>query len=159
MRVNRGLERLRKFFTKRGITLSAAMIAGAVSTYSVQAAPTGLAKSVTALAIAKGASASGSVLALVRGALKIMAWTKARITLSAAAVIMLGGGGVTWILFHRSTGVIGDRAYEYELTGEARATDYFYGQGAQEPRLMDFKVYVHDSQWLIHAKDRRESDR
>ena len=76
MRVNRGVEKLRKFFTKRGITLSAAMIAGAVSTHSVQAAPVGLAKSVTAIAIAKGAAVSGSVLTLVKGTMKMMTWMK-----------------------------------------------------------------------------------
>ena len=51
MRVNRGLEKLRKIFKKRGLTLSAAMIAGAVSGYSVQAAPTGLAAGITAAAL------------------------------------------------------------------------------------------------------------
>jgi hypothetical protein len=79
-RVTRAVERLRKFFAKRGVALSATAIAGAVSTNSVQAAPVALAKSVTAVAIAKGAAASGSTLTLVKGALKIMAWTKAKTT-------------------------------------------------------------------------------
>ena len=61
---------------KRGITLSATVIAGAISASSVQAAPVVLAKTVTAVAIAKGAAASGSTLTLIKGALKIMAWTK-----------------------------------------------------------------------------------
>src|ERR1041385_2869955 len=43
MRVNRALEKLRKIFTKRGVTLTATLIAGAVSANSVQAAPAGLA--------------------------------------------------------------------------------------------------------------------
>jgi RNA polymerase sigma factor (sigma-70 family) len=85
MRVNRGLEKLREFFTRRGVTLSAGMIAGAVSTHSIQAAPVTLAKSVTALAIAKGAAASGSVLTLVKGALKIMAWKNTQ-----TAVVCMG---------------------------------------------------------------------
>ena len=38
MRVNRALEKLRKMFSKRGVTLTAEAIAGAVSAYSVQAA-------------------------------------------------------------------------------------------------------------------------
>ena len=71
MRVNRGLDNLWKFFTKKGATLSAATIAGAVSAHSVQSAPVGLAKSVTALAVAKGAAVSSSVLTLVKGALRI----------------------------------------------------------------------------------------
>ena len=58
MRVNRALEKLRKFFTKRGVTLSAAAIAGAVSANSVQAAPAALAKTISAVAVAKGAAAA-----------------------------------------------------------------------------------------------------
>lgn len=43
MRVNRSLEKLRKIFAKRGVTLTTALIAGVVSANSVQAAPVGLA--------------------------------------------------------------------------------------------------------------------
>jgi RNA polymerase sigma factor (sigma-70 family) len=78
MRVNRALEKLRKFFTKRGVVLTTAIIAGTISTNSVQAAPAALAKSVTAVAIAKGSIAAASTLTLVKGALKLMAWTKAK---------------------------------------------------------------------------------
>ena len=86
MRVNRGVEKLRTFFAKRGTTLSAAMIAGAVSTYSVQAAPAALAKSVTAVVVTKGAVVSSSTLTLIKGALKLMAWAKVK----TAAVIGVG---------------------------------------------------------------------
>ena len=48
-RVNRALEKLRKFFTKRGVSSTTATIAGAISANSVQAAPVALAKSVTAV--------------------------------------------------------------------------------------------------------------
>ena len=92
MRVNRGLEKLREFLIKRGITLSAAMIAGAVSTHSVQAAPVALAKSVTALAVTKGAAVSGSTLTLVKGALKIVAWTKAKTAVVVGVVVLLAAG-------------------------------------------------------------------
>src|SRR5208283_1649688 len=51
MRVNRGLERLRAFFTKRGVTLSATAIAGAVAANSVQAAPAGLAAAISTAAL------------------------------------------------------------------------------------------------------------
>jgi RNA polymerase sigma factor (sigma-70 family) len=63
-RVHRALEKLRKFFTKRGLTLSAGVLAGAVSANSVQAAPVALAKSVTAVAIAKETMAAASTLTL-----------------------------------------------------------------------------------------------
>src|ERR1035437_3691813 len=77
-RVSHGLEKLRKLFTKRGVSSTTAIIAGAISAKSVQAAPMALAKSVTAVAIAKGAAASGSTLTMIKGALKIMAWTKVK---------------------------------------------------------------------------------
>ena len=54
MRVSRALEKLRKFFTKRGVNFTTAILAGAIAANSVQAAPVALAKSVTSVAIAKG---------------------------------------------------------------------------------------------------------
>src|ERR1035437_9352698 len=80
-RVSRALEKLRKFFSKRGVVSTTAIIAGAMAANSVQAAPVALAKSVTAMAIAKGAAVSGSTLPLIKGALKIMAWTKVKTTI------------------------------------------------------------------------------
>ena len=100
MRVNRALEKLRKFFTKRGVALSSVAIAGAVSANSVQAAPAMLAKSVTAVAIAKGAAASASTLTLIKGALKIIAWTKAKITVVTVAGILLAAGTTTVVVQH-----------------------------------------------------------
>ena len=107
MRVNRALEKLRKFFTKRGVSSTTAIIAGAISANSVQAAPVALAKSVTAVAIAKGAAASGSTLTLIKGALKIMAWTKAKTAIVAGAVVILAATstaiiGVKLARAHRS---------------------------------------------------------
>jgi len=91
MRVNRALEKLRKIFAKRGVTFSAAIIAGTVSANSVQAAPAGLVKIISAVAFTKGAAAGGSTLALVKGALKIMAWTKAKMAIITAVVILAAG--------------------------------------------------------------------
>jgi RNA polymerase sigma factor (sigma-70 family) len=76
MRVNRALEKLHRFFSKRGISSTTAIIAGAVSANSIQAAPVALAKSVTDVAIAKGAAISGSTLILVKGTMKTMTWLK-----------------------------------------------------------------------------------
>jgi uncharacterized protein (TIGR03435 family) len=94
MRANRALE-LRKFFTKRGVTLSAVAIAGAVSAHSIQAAPVALTKSITAVAIAKGAAAGGSTLTLIKGALKIMAWTKMKTAIVSGVVVLLAAGTTT----------------------------------------------------------------
>jgi RNA polymerase sigma factor (sigma-70 family) len=91
MRVNRALEKLRKFFTKRGVSSTTAIIAGTISSNSVQAAPVALAKSVTAVALAKGATASISTLTLIKGALKIMAWTKAQTAVVVSVVVLVAG--------------------------------------------------------------------
>ena len=92
MRVNRALEKLRKFFTKRGVSSTTAILAGAISANSVQAAPVALAKTVTAVAIAKGATASISTLTLVKGTLKIMAWTKAKTAIAVGIGILIAVG-------------------------------------------------------------------
>ncbi|MGA2854322.1 MAG: sigma-70 family RNA polymerase sigma factor, partial [Verrucomicrobiota bacterium] len=94
-RVNRALEKLRKIFGKRGMAHSAELIAGAISAHSVQAAPAALAKAVTAVAVAKGAAAGGSTLTLIKGALKIMAWTKMKMAIVSGAVVLLAAGTTT----------------------------------------------------------------
>src|SRR5208283_4036429 len=48
-RVTRAIEKLRKLFAQRGVTLSGAAIVGAVSANSVQAAPLALVKTISAV--------------------------------------------------------------------------------------------------------------
>ncbi len=91
-RMERAVEKLRLFFDRRGVKISADVLTGAISANSVQAAPVALAKSVTAVAMAKGAAASGSTLTLIKGALKIMAWTKVKTAIIAGAVVVLAVG-------------------------------------------------------------------
>ena len=91
-RVSHGLEKLRKIFLKRGVASTTAIIAGALSANSVQAAPAVLAKSITAVAITKGVAASGSTLTLINGALKIMAWTKTKTAIVASVAAIVGIG-------------------------------------------------------------------
>ena len=94
-RVHRALEKLRQYFLKRGVNSTTAAIAENISACSVQAAPAVLAKSVTAVALAKGATASASTLTLIKGALKIMAWTKAKTALVAGASLLAAVGTTT----------------------------------------------------------------
>jgi RNA polymerase sigma factor (sigma-70 family) len=101
MRVNRALEKLRSFFTKLGVSSTTAIIAGMISANSVQAAPVALAKSVTAVAIAKGAAASGSTLTLIKGALKIMAWTKVKTGALVGVAVLLAAGTTTLVVKHQ----------------------------------------------------------
>jgi RNA polymerase sigma factor (sigma-70 family) len=100
-RVSRALEKLRKFFARRGINSTTATIAGAISANSVQAAPVALVKAVTPVAIAKGAAASGSTLIYVQGAVKLMAWTKMKMAAVAGAVILLAAGTTTVMIHHQ----------------------------------------------------------
>ena len=92
MRVNRALEKLRQFFLKRGVDSTPAAIAETISANSILVAPATLAKTATAVALAKGATASTSTLTLIKGALKIMAWTKAKTAVVAGAVVILAAG-------------------------------------------------------------------
>jgi RNA polymerase sigma factor (sigma-70 family) len=100
-RVARGLEKLRAFFTKRGLVLSATVIAGAVSAHSVKAASPALAASVKAVAFAKGSAAGASTLTLVKGALKLMAWTKAKIAVATGIGVMIAVGTTT-VVFEKA---------------------------------------------------------
>jgi len=117
MRVNRALEKLRKFFTKRGVSSTTAIIAGTISANSVQAAPVALAKSVTAVAIVKGAAASCSTLILVKGTLKILTYAKLKLATGIAAGILLAGGAVTVVL---SSHQMGDNLSPGEIFNKAQ---------------------------------------
>ncbi len=88
-RTDYALEKLRAYFFKRGVTSTTGSLAAAMSANSVHAAPAMLAKTAAALALAKGATASTSTLALVKGALKIMAWSNSKLVIGASVVVLL----------------------------------------------------------------------
>jgi RNA polymerase sigma factor (sigma-70 family) len=97
-RVSRALDKLRGYFAKRGVAAPASSIAGLVAAHSVQTAPAGLAKTAAATALAKGtATVSVSTLTLIKGALKVMAWTNVK-----TAVVV----GVAVIAAASTTGVV-----------------------------------------------------
>jgi len=89
MRVNRGLEKLRKFFTKKGVALSASAIAASVAANSVQAAPVGLAGTVITATIS-GSTTSSAFLAVT----KTIAMTAAQKLIVTATVVALAGAGI-----------------------------------------------------------------
>jgi hypothetical protein len=93
-RVSRAVEKLRKFFVGRGIPLSAAVIAGAITANSTQAAPAGLAQSVTAAAV-KGTAITSSTLTLIKTTLKIMTWTKLKTGAVVCIVTIVAAGTAT----------------------------------------------------------------
>lgn len=97
MRVNRALEKLRKFFNKRGVVSTTAILAGVISANSIQAAPAGLAKTTFAVALAKSTAASASTLTLAKGALKVMAWSKAKTVIITSAALLFAAGSTSFI--------------------------------------------------------------
>jgi len=98
MRVNRAVEKLRRFFARRGIVVPVAVLTAAISASSVQSAPAALAKTATAVALAKGATVSTPTLTLIHGVLKIMAWTKAKTAIVAGVVTLLMAGTATVVV-------------------------------------------------------------
>ena len=92
-RVTRGLDKLRKYFVKRGVTLTATVIAGAVAANSVQAAPVGLAIIISANT-AKGVAVAASVSTLVNGTIKTIAMTTIQKSLITIALIATVGTGI-----------------------------------------------------------------
>lgn len=91
-RVNRALEKLRQFFLKRGVVVPAAVLMAAISANSVHAAPSVLAQTATAAALAKGAVAPASIVALAKGSLKLLAWANVKTAVIIGAAVVLAAG-------------------------------------------------------------------
>jgi hypothetical protein len=95
-RVHRCLDELTQFFRRRGFAVPSLAAGTPLFTLSSHAAPAGLAASATTAGLA--AHSAASTLTLIKGALKIMAWSKTK-----TAVVV----GVVAILATTSTTVIG----------------------------------------------------
>ncbi|MDD5140004.1 MAG: sigma-70 family RNA polymerase sigma factor [Verrucomicrobiales bacterium] len=93
-RVTRAVEKLRGWFTKRGVTLTATVLTAAISANSVQAAPPGLAATVTAAA-AKGTLISATVTTLVKTTMKTMTWLKIKLAVGVSVTALIAGGAAT----------------------------------------------------------------
>jgi RNA polymerase sigma factor (sigma-70 family) len=94
-RVNRALEKLRRFFTKRGVSSTTTFIAGAMSGNTIQAAPVSLAKTISAAAL-KGSAVAGSTLTLVKGTLHVMNWIRLKTAgVFAASTLLVSGAIIT----------------------------------------------------------------
>jgi RNA polymerase sigma factor (sigma-70 family) len=129
-RVTRALEKLRARLVKRGVTLTATVIAGAVAANSVQAAPVALVQTISAVAVAKGAAAGTAILTIVKGALKLMAWPKMQVAIIAVTGLILVTGisvfvvekttlveGKTESEWIKSTVYFGDERISHQLPG------------------------------------------
>ena len=92
VRLHRAMEKLRRFFQRRRIASTSEMLASAISAHAVETAPVGLAKTATSIALAKTLVASSSTLTLIKGALKLMTWTKAKTAIAVSVVVLLATG-------------------------------------------------------------------
>ena len=102
-RVSRALDRLRHYFSRRGVSSTSAAIAGAISANSIQAPPLMLAKSVAAAAAAKGSITAVTTLTLAKATMKTMTWLKLKFALGVgAAAILAAGTATTLVAQHQS---------------------------------------------------------
>jgi RNA polymerase sigma factor (sigma-70 family) len=105
-RVHRAVEKLRTFFTKRGVTVGASGLVVVIGANAVQAAPAGLAATLTTASLASAAAGTGTTLTL----LKFMAMTKLKLTVAAALLAAVLTPVIVW------------RANEYRLRNVGAAT-------------------------------------
>jgi len=143
-RVARGLEKLHAFFARRGIASTTAIIAGAVSANSIQAAPIALTKSITAVAVTKGATVSGSTLTLIKGALKIMAWTKAKTTAVAVAAAIVASGTATIVIKTGAFGIgRGNANRQPETQVKLNRSPKIYSNGINDAHRLPNHLYTY----------------
>jgi RNA polymerase sigma factor (sigma-70 family) len=93
VRVNRALGRLREFFKKRGVTLSATALAGALAATSMQAAPTGLAATVVAVSL-KGLATGSLTAVLVERTLATLFWARYKVPFAVATAVLVTGAAL-----------------------------------------------------------------
>jgi RNA polymerase sigma factor (sigma-70 family) len=97
-RVSRALQKLRRIFARRGVTMPAAALAVGLASIPALAAPPALATSVTsgALAAAKGLALTGVSMSLAQGAMKAMLWVKLKMVgaIATAALAATAGGAL-----------------------------------------------------------------
>jgi RNA polymerase sigma factor (sigma-70 family) len=90
-RVSRAVERLREFFAKRGVTVGASGLAVVISANAVQAAPVGLALTISAAAVLAGTTLATTATVT---ASKAIAMTAIQKTIVTATIAVLAGVGI-----------------------------------------------------------------
>jgi RNA polymerase sigma factor (sigma-70 family) len=90
-RVSRAVERLREFFSKRGVTVGASGLVAIISANAVQAAPAGLALTISTASTIGATSAVAATTATVT---KVIAMTTLQKTVIATAIVVATGAGI-----------------------------------------------------------------
>jgi RNA polymerase sigma factor (sigma-70 family) len=86
-RVSRALEKLRSCLSQRGVMLTAASLAVAMTSHAVSAAPAGMAANVAASVFVGTATGSGTTLTWI----KFVAWLKTKTVIVSATAVLLTG--------------------------------------------------------------------
>ncbi len=94
-RVNRATDKLRAFFTRRGVQVSTVALLASIGTHAVQAAPAELTAKLAAMTALKGTTVGGSTLTLIKTTLKIMTWTKTKTAIVIGVVVLLAAATTT----------------------------------------------------------------
>jgi RNA polymerase sigma factor (sigma-70 family) len=90
-RVSRAVERLREFFSKRGVAVGASGLVAVISTNAVHAAPAGLAITISTASTIGATSAVAATTATVT---KVIAMTTLQKSLIATAIVVAAGAGI-----------------------------------------------------------------
>lgn len=92
-RVQRAVDKLRGFFSKRGVVFSASVLTAAISKNSIHAAPPALAKTSTTVALAQSAVVHGATFTALPKILKIMATSTAKTAIILGVMVSLAVTG------------------------------------------------------------------
>jgi hypothetical protein len=144
-RVTRALEKLRARFTKRGAGVSAALLASAISANSVQAAPVGLAKTISVVAATQGATATTSSLILAKETMRTMLWNKVKTAATISAFIVLAAGTMTLFAQHAEKPVA---KIPYKMLEDA-----WLFQQSINPTNLTFHFLIGSSKKGVRAED------
>ena len=90
-RVSRAVEKLREFFAKRGVSVGASGLVVVISANAVQAAPVGLAATISAAAVLTGTTLATTTTATIT---KAIAMTTLQKTIVTATIAILAGTGI-----------------------------------------------------------------
>jgi RNA polymerase sigma factor (sigma-70 family) len=139
-RVYRGLEALRKFFARRGVALTGAMLAGAITANGAQVAPAALVTKIALLA--KGAATTASATALLASTLKQMFWQKWKLAFAAGASPLVILATLVAVVNHSTTAVahLQGIATEFLLDADGTRTNL---------RTVRFELWKRDLQWAV----------
>ena len=150
-RVHHALEKLRRYFAKRGVGSSTSAIAGAITANSVSAAPIALVKSIAAVTMVKGTVASASTLALVKATLNSLLWAKIKFAAGLGAGLLAVGAAVTLAVVDTNVLSAGAAQLVFSAQGMCRFTA-FNSTGA-ETTDYPFTVAVSNGLWFMRITD------